>query len=55
MEEEVNEVIKEMHNGKAPGPDGFNIDFFKTCWEIVKHDILAMVEDSRNSKTILRA
>jgi len=32
-EEEVKEVIKEMHNGKAPGPDGFNVDFFKTCWE----------------------
>jgi len=29
MEEEVNEVIKEMHNRKAPGLDGFNVDFFK--------------------------
>lgn len=28
-EEEISEVIKEMQNGKAPGPDGFNIDFFK--------------------------
>eukprot|EP00253_Pinus_taeda_P006840 PITA_06840 len=54
MEEEVNEVIKEMHNGKAPGPYGFNIDFFKACCEIVKHDILEVVEDSRNSKTILK-
>lgn len=30
-EEEVNVVIKEMHKGKAPGPDGFNVDFSKTC------------------------
>lgn len=29
MEEEVKEVIKEMHNGKAPGPDGFNVDFLQ--------------------------
>ena len=28
-EEEVNEVIKEMQNGKALGLDGFNVDFFK--------------------------
>ncbi len=54
MEEEVNEVIKEMHNGKALGPDGFNVDFFKTCWEIVKYDILDMVKDSRKSKIVLR-
>ena len=54
-EEEVSEVIKEMQNGKAPGPDGINVDFFKACWEIVKHDILDVVEDSRKNKTILRA
>lgn len=53
--EEVNEVIKEMHNGKALGPNGFNVDFFKTCWEIVKYDILDVVEDSRKSRKVLRA
>ena len=29
-EGEVSEVLKEMQNGKAPGLDGFNVDFFKT-------------------------
>lgn len=28
--EEVYEAVKEMHNGKAPGPNAFNVDFFKT-------------------------
>eukprot|EP00253_Pinus_taeda_P032552 PITA_32552 len=28
-EEEVNEVIKDMQNGKAPNSNGFNVDFFK--------------------------
>ena len=28
-EVEVSEVINEMQNGKSPGPDGFNVDFFK--------------------------
>ena len=30
-EKEVSEVLKEMQNGKAPGLDGFNVDFFKAC------------------------
>lgn len=54
-EEEVKEVINEMHNGKVPGPNGFNIDFFKASWDIVKKDILDVVEDSKISKTILKA
>lgn len=52
--EEVSEVIKEMQNRKSLGPDGFNVDFFKACWEIIKQDILDVVEDSRKYKTILR-
>eukprot|EP00253_Pinus_taeda_P012913 PITA_12913 len=54
-EEEISEVIKEMQSGKALGPDGFNVDFFKTCWETVKQDILEVVEDSRKSKKVLKA
>ena len=54
-EEEVSEVIKDMHNGKAPGLDGFNVDFFKACWNIVKQEILNVVEDSRSSRNILKA
>eukprot|EP00253_Pinus_taeda_P002691 PITA_02691 len=53
--EEVSEVIKEMQSGKAPGPDGFNVDFFKSCWETRKQDILKVVEDSRKSKRVLKA
>jgi len=27
--EEVNEIIKDIQNGKDPGSDAFNVDFFK--------------------------
>lgn len=54
-EKEIGEVLKEMQNGKAPGPDGFNVDFFKACWNIVKRDIVEILEDSRQNKTILKA
>eukprot|EP00253_Pinus_taeda_P022189 PITA_22189 len=53
-EEEACEVLKDMQNGKAPSLDGFNVDFFKACWNIVKQDILNVVEDSRSNKTILK-
>eukprot|EP00253_Pinus_taeda_P027310 PITA_27310 len=54
-EEEVCDVLKEMQKGKAPGPDGFNVYFFKVCWNIVKQDILKVVEDSRLNTTMLKA
>lgn len=44
--EEVEEAVKEMPNGIAPGPDGFTIEFYKTCWEIVKIEVWEAVEDS---------
>lgn len=47
MEWELRYVLKDMQNGKAPGPDSFNVDFFKACWNIVKQAILNVVEDSR--------
>eukprot|EP00253_Pinus_taeda_P031182 PITA_31182 len=53
-DEEVNEVLKDMQNGKAPSPDGFNVDFFKACWNIVKQDIVQVVEESKLNKTILK-
>jgi hypothetical protein len=33
---EVDEVIKALPNDKSPGPDGFNNEFFKRCWHIIK-------------------
>jgi hypothetical protein len=31
-EEEINQALQEMPNGKAPCPDGFTTEFFKACW-----------------------
>jgi len=40
IEKEVSEGLKEMQNGKAPGPDGFNVDFFKAYWKMLKGILL---------------
>jgi len=38
-EEEIVNVIWSMDANKAPGPDGFTIHFYKTCWHIIKEDL----------------
>jgi hypothetical protein len=37
--EEIDIVVKSMPADKAPGPDGFNGQFLKACWSIIKEDI----------------
>jgi hypothetical protein len=39
-EEEVRAVIHELPSDKAPGPDGFTALFYKSAWDIIKHNIL---------------
>ena len=52
---EVEEAVKDMANGKAPGHDGFTIEFFKACWDLVKQDVWEVVKDSRRSSSILKS
>ena len=34
--DEIDQVIKDIHSDRAPGPDGFNGLFLKKCWDIIK-------------------
>lgn len=40
-EEEVWNIIKQLPSDKAPGRDGFTGRFYKTCWPIIKSDVMA--------------
>jgi hypothetical protein len=42
--EEIDNVIKSMPVDKAPGPNGFNGQFLKSTWHIIKHDIYKLCE-----------
>ena len=39
---EVYEAISRMELNKAPGPDGFLAEFYKTFWEVIRDDLMAM-------------
>jgi hypothetical protein len=36
--EEIDQIVKNLPCGKSPGPDGFNTDFIKKCWDIISPD-----------------
>lgn len=42
---EIKEAITDSSAHKAPGPDGFNTQFFKICWPIIGNDISAAIPD----------
>lgn len=44
-EEEIKHVIFSMETNTAPGPDHIPIEFFQSCWDIVKMDIVEMFEE----------
>ena len=41
--EEVWRTIKQLPPDKAPGPDGVTGRFYKSCWSIIKDDIMAAI------------
>ncbi|XP_026459071.1 uncharacterized protein LOC113359694 [Papaver somniferum] len=42
--EEIKNVVFEMDPKSAPGPDGFSGIFYRSCWDIIEHDLVADVQ-----------
>ncbi|KAM0830982.1 hypothetical protein ACQ4PT_065875 [Festuca glaucescens] len=38
--DELKSAVFEIHPEKAPGPDGFIGKFYRSCWDIIKDDLL---------------
>ena len=53
--EELEGIMFNMKKGKALGPDGFQIEFFQELWDIIKLDLLAVVQESQHNSQMLRA
>ncbi|XP_059064892.1 uncharacterized protein LOC131856943 [Cryptomeria japonica] len=45
--EKVKKVVFDLHPNKAPGPDGFTMDFYQRCWGFLGHEILIILENFR--------
>lgn len=52
---ELEKVVFHIKKGKAPGPDGFPIEFYQEFWEIIKFDLLEVVQESHRNKQMLKS
>ncbi|MCH80186.1 LINE-1 reverse transcriptase like, partial [Trifolium medium] len=52
---EVREAIWSSDGNKCPGPDGFNFNFIKACWEIIKGDIMDFLHEFHGSAHLPKA
>jgi hypothetical protein len=46
-EKELIEVLHSFQKGKSPGPDGWPIEFYLGCFDILGSDLLKVIEESR--------
>lgn len=53
-EEEVCGAIWACASDKSLDPDGFTFAFFKSCWETIKKDVMAVVEDFHSNGKLVR-
>ncbi|RVX23718.1 Transposon TX1 uncharacterized 149 kDa protein [Vitis vinifera] len=54
-ENEVQSALMEMNGDKAPGPEGFTIAFWQSCWEFVKKEILEMFKEFHEQSSFLKS
>ena len=54
-EEEIYVALMEMNGDKAPGPDGFTMAFWQSCWEFIKEEILEMFKDFYDHSSFLKS
>jgi len=45
QEEEVKSAMCSMKSNSAPGPNGFGVQFFKSFWQLIGNDYLALFQD----------
>uniref|UniRef100_A0A2N9FU80 Reverse transcriptase domain-containing protein n=1 Tax=Fagus sylvatica TaxID=28930 RepID=A0A2N9FU80_FAGSY len=44
-ESEIESVVQGCNGDKAPGPDGFSLAFFQSCWSVVRSDVLGVCQE----------
>ena len=54
-EEEIHSILMEMNGDKAPGPDGFTVAFWQTCWEFVKEEIVDLFKEFYDQRSFAKS
>ncbi|RVW77557.1 putative ribonuclease H protein [Vitis vinifera] len=44
-----------MNGDKAPGPDGFKVAFWQSCWETVKEDVLDIFKEFHEQNSFIKS
>ncbi|XP_058776142.1 uncharacterized protein LOC131650449 [Vicia villosa] len=42
-EKEIKDALFEMGDNKSPGIDGYSAKFFKSCWSVIKEDLIRTI------------
>lgn len=53
-EEEIKNVIWSIDSNGSPGPDGFTFGFYKANWEIVKGDIMKVMQKVHSNSRFVK-
>lgn len=53
--EEIDTVVRSLPNNKSPGPDGFNNEFVKASWPVIKADYYKLCESFYNGNCYLES
>ena len=53
-EAKVQAALMDMNGDKAPGPNGFTLSFWQSCWDFVKEEILEMFKEFYEQNVFLK-
>jgi hypothetical protein len=47
---EITQALFQMEKNKATGPDGIPTEFYQSCWDTIKEDVMQMFQDLHEGK-----
>ncbi|RVW48778.1 hypothetical protein CK203_076109 [Vitis vinifera] len=54
-EDEIHSALMEMNGDKAPGPDGFTMAFWQSCWVFVKEEVLDLFKEFHEQSAFIKS
>ncbi|XP_034672581.1 uncharacterized protein LOC117904177 [Vitis riparia] len=54
-EDEIHSALMEMNGDKAPGPNGFTMAFWQSCWVFVKEEVLDLFKEFHEQSAFIKS